>query len=99
MTKPTITINGKEIEIKTKARLWRVVAEFNEKRRKKEIATDDFVDEHCKVIATAYGVSVDDVLDNIDIADVLPTCLEVLNYTGDKLTSKMLKKNQDESEI
>jgi hypothetical protein len=97
MANPTITINGKDIEMQSKARLWRIVAEFQEKR-KGAIPTEDFIEEHCKVIAAAYGLTTDEVLDNIDIADVLPICLQAVKTVGDKLTEKV-KKNPEEKAI
>lgn len=97
MATPTITINGKEIPMKTKARIWRVISEFNEKRKNIPIA--DFVEEHCKIISAAYGLTLDDVLENMEIRDVVPVCYQVINYVGEQLTAKSEKKNQDESEL
>ncbi len=94
--KPTITINGKEFEIKVKAKLWRIVSEFNEKRKNKQISTADFVDEHCKIIAAAYGLTVDEVLNDMDLEDVIPACVKVINYIGEKLAEKSIKKNLEE---
>ena len=97
MATPTITINGEEKTIKTKARLWRVMAEFNEKR--KNLSSADFVEEHCKVIATACGLTLDEVLDNMEISDVVPVCLKIIDYVGEQLTAKTLKKSQGAEEL
>lgn len=92
MATPTITINGKEITFNPKARIWRMVAEFQQKQ--KEIGRSDLIEEHCKFLADVYGVNADEVLDNFEIADVIPATLAVIEYVTGALTSKVGKKNE-----
>ena len=95
MDKPTLTINGKKIEmLEPKARAWRESIKLSEQRN--EILAVDFVNKHCEFIAAAFGVSVDDVLDNIDVVDVMPLFYDVLAYIMKRLWAKWTddKKNE-----
>lgn len=96
MDKPTITINGNKIEMpKVKARVWREVMALTAER--KNVSAADFVDRHCEVIALAFNVTKDDVLDNIFIDDVLPIFNAILAYVSELLFNKIgdSKKNVD----
>lgn len=91
----TILINGAERELlKLKARLWRQVMKFDEER--KEILAVDAVDRYCEIIALAFGVTADEVLDGLYIEEVLPKYFEVLNEVVGMLTAKLGKKNAEE---
>ena len=95
MERPTITINGNGIVMpEVKARVWLEVMKFESVR--KELKSVDAIEKYCAVIAMAFGVSVDEVLDNLDIADVLPTYFAVLNCVVAMLTEKLAKKNTEE---
>lgn len=97
MDKPKITIDGKQIEMLTpKARLWREIIKFDNNR--KDLPVDIFVEEHAKIIAMAFGVTVDEVLDNLDVTDILPTYSEVLGSILLLLTEHLprAKKNAGE---
>lgn len=97
MATPTITINGKEIEMKKlKARIWRETSKINEKR--KDISSVDAIDIYCAVIAVVFSVTADEVLDNLYIEDVMPKYFEVLNVINTLITSKLPKKNETEKE-
>ncbi len=90
----TITINGKEIEMtEIKARLWREIMAFEDKRA--DLPVMEAFDETCRIIAVAFGVTVDEVLDNLEIEDILPKYFEVSNAVVVKLTEKLGKKNAD----
>lgn len=94
MNKPIITINGVQIEMLVpKARMWREFIKFDEER--KDISSVDFVDRHSEIIAQAFGVSKDDVLDNLSVDEILPAYTEVLRYLVSTLTSRFVgdKKN------
>ena len=96
MNKPTITINGKEIEMREpKACIWRRAVQLSEKRN--EIAAVDFVDSHCEFIADAFGISADDVLENIDVADVMPIFYDVLAYVMNRLWTKIINNKKNET--
>ena len=97
MNTPTITINGKEIPMqKLTARIWRETTKINEKR--KDISSVDTIDVYCAVIAVAFGVTADEILDNLYIEDIMPKYLEVLNVINTLITSKLPKKNETEKE-
>lgn len=97
MEKPTITINDKEIEmVEIKARTWRKIMEFDATRN--DILTVDAVDKYCEIIATAFGVTVDDVLDNLNLDDVVPKYFEVFDAVVKLLFSKFNKKNVEVAE-
>ena len=92
MATPTITINGKEIEMKKlTARIWRETTKENEKR--KDLSSAEAIDIYCAVIATAFGVTADEVLDNLYIEDIMPKYFEVLNSINTLITAKLPKKN------
>lgn len=92
MNRPTIEINGQIIEMKNlKARIWREVMKFETER--KDIATVDYVDKQCEIIAMAFGVTADEVLDNLEIGEVTPKYFEVFNAIVAMLTEKLGKKN------
>lgn len=97
MEKPKITINGKEIEmVEVKARMWREIMEFEEKRGKLNSPTA--IDEYCGIIATAFDVTVDEVLDNLNLNDVIPKYFAVLDEVISMLTEKVGKKNVEAAE-
>ena len=97
MKKLTITINGKEIEMKKiKARHWREVMKFEDERE--EFSNIEAVDKYCEVIATVFGVTPEEVADNLDLEDVVPLYFEVLNTVAEILASKITKKNTEETE-
>ena len=88
MDKPTIIINGKEIEMQTpKARLWREIVKFNDERR--DLPVEDFCNEHAKIIAAAFGVTADEVLDNLYVDDIMPTYFKVFSFVLGMLTAKL----------
>lgn len=88
MDTPYIEING---EIKfippVKARVWRELIQFDERRE--EIETKDFIDEHAKIIAFAFGVTQDEILDNLGVEDILPTYKATLRYVISLLSAKI----------
>ena len=95
MDRPTININGQEIILpEVKARVWREIMQFESVR--KDIKSVDAIDKYCAVIAMAFGVTADEVLDNLDIADVLPTYFATLNCVVAMLTEKLSKKKAEE---
>lgn len=92
MDKPKIAINGKQIFLPpVKARFWREIIHFDEVRE--EIASKDFVDEHAKIIAIAFNVTQDEILDNLSVDDILPLYSSVLRYVIHLLSAKVGKKN------
>ena len=92
MNKPTITIDGKEIQMKSKARLWKTIAKFSTENGKLPII--DAGEKYCEVIATAFGVTTEEVLDNLEIDEVLPKYFEVYGAVADLLTAGVDKKNE-----
>lgn len=96
MNKPTITIDGKEIPMKTKARMWRTVTEFQ--LNHEDGKPENLVEEYCEVIAAAYGVPVEEVLDNMELEDVIPTYRAIAEIVNKGLTAKLPKKNETATE-
>lgn len=98
METPTITINGKEIKLPpVKARLWKEIMKFHSER--KNISTVDLIEKYCEIIAIAFGVTTDEVLDNIDVVDVSETYFKVFNAVVAMLTAKLPKKNDVPAEV
>lgn len=97
MTASTLNLNGKIIEMpKLKARMWREIMQFEEERKK--ISAVDAIEKYCEIIALAYDVTTDDVLDNLTIEEVVPKYYEIVNSLLAMLTAKLgdNKKNTDE---
>lgn len=96
---PIITINGNQIELPPiKARTWREIMQYETQRKDHQIFTVDDVDKHCGIIALAFGVTAEEVLDNIDIADVIPTYYAVLRRIAAMLTEKLVVNKKNELE-
>lgn len=92
MEKPKITINDKEIEMpRIKARLWKTIMKFHEER--KDIDNQNLVDKYAEIIALAFGVTTDEILDNFGVEDILPIYKEVFGTVVALLTAKLDKKN------
>ncbi len=94
--KITIKIGEKIIELpKIKAGMWREIMKFEEER--KEIRAADIVEKYCEIIAAAFGVTIDEVLENLSIDEVVPKYYEILNAMLGMLTAKLgNKKNAGE---
>lgn len=92
-----IKINEKIIELpKIKAGMWREIMKFEEER--KEIKSADIVEKYCEIIAAAFGLTTEEILDNLSIDEVVPKYYEILNAMLGMLTAKLgeNKKNTDE---
>lgn len=97
MDNPKITINGKEIELPPiKARLWKEIMQFHENR--KNISTADLMEKYCAIIALAFGVTTDEVLDNLNVEDVGRLYYDVFDVVANLLTAKIGKKNETAEE-
>lgn len=84
----TFNLNGKIIEMpKLKARMWREIMQFEEERKK--ISAVDAVEKYCEIIALAYGMTTDEVLDNLTLDEVVPKYFEVLNSVVEMLTARL----------
>lgn len=97
MEKPTIIVNNRMIEMPMpKARLWREIVKFEDERQ--SVSVDEFCDGHINIIARAFGVTTDEIFDNIDVDEILPTYRRILTYIMQLLTSKLtgIKKNMEE---
>ena len=92
MARPTITIDGKTIEMKTTlVEMFRKILRLDSERS--EIPATDFVDRHCEVIALAFGVTEEQIYNNLDVADIIPKYSEVSIYLSERLAGKV-KKNE-----
>ena len=90
MDKPKIELNGKTYEmIEPKARAWRLVSELDE--NKKDIPNVEFIERHAAIIAAFFNVSVEEVLDYMDLADVMKTFYDCYRYMNSALYSKLKK--------
>lgn len=102
MNLPKIKIGGKTYEMQEpRARMWRTFAEFDE--QKKNLPTAEFIDKHCEIIATLFsGVTVDELLDELNLSDVLKIYRDCYICLSELMTSKLqvLEKNSmDGAEI
>lgn len=92
---PQIEINGKTYEMQEpRARMWRTFAEFDEKKR--DLSNAEFIEKHCEVIASVFsGVTVEELLDNLVLSDVLKLYRDCYICLSELMTSKLrvLEKN------
>ena len=56
----------------------KTLSALDEELKDKTLAAADYVDRHCEFIALVFGVTVDEVLDNLDLEEVLPLYNEVV---------------------
>lgn len=93
MARPVITIDGKTIEMKkTSVEVFRKILKLDAERA--EIPVGDFVDRHCEVIALAFGVTEEEVYNNLDVADIIPKYSEISIFLSERLVGK-IKKNEE----
>lgn len=103
MNKPTITINGKIIEMpKPTVAVWRKIMEFNSK--KYDVKWVDFVDEYVAVIAMAFGISADELIDKnenlvIEYEDILPIYNGIVIYLTESIVSKIGDNKKNEGAV
>lgn len=90
MATPTITIDGKEYEIKKlTGRDWRILGEFIDSAP--AYGDVDFLEKHSAFIAAFYdGVTPDDVL-NMPLEEIIPASFAVRNYITSRLSAKLEK--------
>lgn len=100
MNRPTLTINGKTIELPNiKVKAWREIAQANEEIQANTLLDAGFMERHCKFIALAFGITTDEVLDNLYIEDVLPLYTTVANTITKMITAKLGNKKNDAAEL
>lgn len=98
MERPSITIDGKNIEmLEPKACMWRKGVKLSTERNKMPAA--DYVDKHCEFIAQAFGVTTEEVLENIYVVDIMPTFYGVLGYIMNRLWAKMIDDKKNEGTV
>lgn len=93
MNKPTLTIDGKKIEMpKPTVGTWRKIMEFNSMRQNVKWA--DVVDAYVSIIALAFGITVDELIDKdeklvLEYEDILPIYDSVVVYLANLFVSKV----------
>ena len=98
MARPTITIDGETFELKkTLVQVFRKILKLEMERR--EIPLNEFVDRHCEIIALAFGVTEEQVYDNLDVADVIPKYSEVSIYLSERLAGRIKKNEAEETAV
>ena len=86
--KPTLTIGEEKFEmIKFKSKQWREFFKFDSERG--ELPLQDLIDKHCEIIAMFFPVSVEKLLEEIELADVLKIYHEIRIYLVQTVTSKL----------
>lgn len=90
MARPTITINGKEYEMRAlTGRDWRILGEFIDTAP--DYADVDFLEKHAGFIAKFYdGVTAEDILD-LPIEEIIPASMAIRNYITNQLAAKLEK--------
>lgn len=93
-----IMINGKTYTpTEPKARIWREITAFNENRR--EIKEGEIIEAHVKIIALAFNkeITEETLLENLELADILPLYFKIYNWIMEKITEKLKKIPNDET--
>lgn len=98
MTRPTITIDGKTIEMKkTFVEVFRKILKLDAERT--SIPAIEFIDRHCEVIALAFGVTAEQVYDNLDVAEIIPLYSDISIFMSERLAGKVKKNEAEETAV
>ena len=86
---PVLKLNGKEYKApRPTMGVWRQVIAYDDAKKEKLV---DMIDGHIGILALIYGIDADEVRDNIDIADVIPSYLTAVRWVIDLTYEKMKK--------
>ena len=89
MATPVLKLNGKEYTApRPTMGVWRQVIAYDDAKKEKLV---DMIDGHIGILALIYNIDVDEVRDNIDIADVIPSYLTAVRWVIDLTYEKMKK--------
>ena len=89
MATPVLKLNGKEYTVpRPTMGVWRKVIAYDDAKKEKLV---DMIDGHVEILALIYGIDADEVRDNIDIADVIPSYLTAVRWVIDLTYEKMKK--------
>ena len=89
MATPVLKLNGKEYKApRPTMGVWRKVIEYDDAKKEKLV---DMIDGHIGILALIYNIDADEVRDNIDIADVIPSYLTAVRWVIDLTYEKMKK--------
>lgn len=92
---PSIIINGEEKEMtKPKVNIWREVIGLRDKV--KELTPVEYIDANCAILAKVFGVSEEEIKDNVEIDEVAKKYFEVYEYCAMLLFSKVKPDNEEE---
>ena len=87
MATPVLKLNGKEYKApRPTMGVWRKVIEYDDAKKEKLV---DMIDGHIGILALIYNIDADEVRDNIDIADVIPSYLTAVRWVIDLTYEKM----------
>ena len=87
MATPVLKLNGKEYKApRPTMGVWRKVIEYDDAKKEKLV---DMIDGHIGIMALIYNIDADEVRDNIDIADVIPSYLTAVRWVIDLTYEKM----------
>jgi kynureninase len=90
MSIPELVINGKKyIAKKPKASFWRMI--FKNEEELKNSSNYDFLTNYAELIGAVFGLTAEEVLDDIDIDDIRPKYVEICNWVISLVNSKMEK--------
>lgn len=98
MARPTITIDGKTVEMKTTlVEVFRKILKFDSERT--TVPAIEFVDRQCEIIALAFGVTEEQIYNNLDVAEIIPKYSEISIYLSDRLIGKIKKNMPEETAV
>lgn len=69
-----------------KARVWRKLTELKDK--------DQDIDTFAEILSVAYGdygYSTDDILDNVEVSDLIPSAFAAVTFVNELVESKLTK--------
>ena len=89
MATPVLKLNSKEYKApRPTMGVWRKVIAYDDTKKEKLV---DMIDGHIGILALIYNIDADEVRDNIDIADVIPSYLTAVRWVIDLTYEKMKK--------
>ena len=74
--------------------VWRKVIAYDDAKKEKLV---DMIDGHIEILALIYGIDADEVRDNIDIADVIPSYLTAVRWVIDLTVCFLMRKKKSPS--
>ena len=96
LEKPKLLLGDTEKELITTAGVASEILKFSNKR--KDIPVENYLQEHINILAIAFGVTADEVRNNVSLAVVVTKYFEILEYIARVISSMADGDNHDDED-